>query len=125
MFTLKFLSLIAALAASVLWAGEASAHAFPEQDTPSAGAVLAQAPATVSIRFDSELEPIFSKLIVKNAQDQQVSQGNGSVNPTNARILATRLTNVKNAAKGSYHVYWSVVSRDGHRTEGDYTFTVQ
>jgi methionine-rich copper-binding protein CopC len=122
MFKLKFLSLIAALAASVLWAGEASAHAFPEQDTPSAGAVLTQAPATVSIRFDSELEPIFSKLIVKNAQDQQVSQGNGSVDPTNARILATRLTN---AAKGSYHVYWSVVSMDGHRTEGDYTFTVQ
>jgi copper resistance protein C len=122
MFKLKFLSLIAALAASVLWAGEASAHAFPEQDTPSAGAVLTQAPATVSIRFDSELEPIFSKLIVKNAQDQQVSQGNGSVDPTNARILATRLTN---AAKGSYHVYWSVVSRDGHRTEGDYTFTVR
>jgi methionine-rich copper-binding protein CopC len=122
MFKLKFLSLIAALAASVLWAGEASAHAFPEQDTPSAGAVLAQAPGTVSIRFDSELEPIFSKLIVKNAQDQQVSQGNGSVDPTNARVLATRLTN---AAKGSYHVYWSVVSMDGHRTEGDYTFTVR
>lgn len=122
MFTLKFLSLIAALAASVLWAGEASAHAFPEQDTPNAGAVLTQAPATVSIRFDSELEPVFSKLIVKNAQDQQVSQGNGSVDPANTRILATRLTN---AAKGSYHVYWNVVSRDGHRTEGDYTFTVQ
>lgn len=122
MFKLKFLSLIAALAASVLWAGEASAHAFPEQDTPSAGAVLTQAPATVSIRFDSELEPIFSKLIVKNAQDQQVSQGNGSVDPTNARVLATPLTN---AAKGSYHVYWSVVSMDGHRTEGDYTFTVR
>jgi methionine-rich copper-binding protein CopC len=26
---------------------------------------------------------------------------------------------------GNYHVFWSVVARDGHRTEGDYTFTIK
>ena len=118
----KSLPLIAVLATSLLAAAPAAAHAYPEQGTPGAGAVLEQAPTTVSIRFDSELEPLFSRLIVKNARNQQVSQGNGSVDPSNGRILSTSLTD---AAKGSYHVYWSVVSRDGHRTEGDYTFTVR
>jgi hypothetical protein len=26
---------------------------------------------------------------------------------------------------GTYRVIWSVVARDGHRTEGDYTFTIK
>lgn len=102
--------------------GVALAHAFPEQDTPGAGATLAQPPAVVSVRFDSNVEPVFSRIIVKNAQGAQVSQGNGGVDPANSRVLFTRLAN---AGKGVYHVYWSVVARDGHRTEGDYTFTVQ
>jgi methionine-rich copper-binding protein CopC len=28
-------------------------------------------------------------------------------------------------AKGAYHVYWDVVSHDGHRANGDYTFAVK
>lgn len=103
------------------WAAQAFPHAMPEQSDPGAGAELRQAPPIVSIRFDSELEPLFSRLIVKDAAGKQVSDGNGTVASPNSRILTTKLTD---HAKGTYHVYWSVVSRDGHRTEGDYTFTV-
>jgi copper resistance protein C len=106
----------------MLGSGYALAHAMPEQSTPGAGATLARAPATVSIRFDSALEPLFSKLIVKNAQGAQVSQGTGGVDRANPQVLFTRLAHV---GKGSYHVYWNVAARDGHRTEGDYTFKVQ
>lgn len=122
MFKLNLLLPVTAIALSVLCSGTAFAHAFPEQNIPGAGATLTQPPAVVSIRFDSDLEPLFSKLIVKNAQGAQVSQGNGGVDPTNPRVLSTRLAS---ARKGVYHVYWSVVARDGHRTDGDYTFTVQ
>lgn len=120
--TLKLLLSASVMALSMLGSGYALAHAMPEQSTPGAGATLARAPATVTIRFDSALEPLFSKLIVKNAQGAQVSQGNGGVDPANPRLLSTRLANV---GKGTYHVYWNVAARDGHRTEGDYTFTVQ
>jgi hypothetical protein len=96
-------------------------HAMPEKSDPGAGAELHQAPPIVSILFDSELEPIFSRLIVRNAAGKQVSDGNGTVASKDATTLTTRLTE---HAKGTYHVYWSAVSRDGHRTEGDYTFTV-
>lgn len=122
MLPLKCLPLIAILALSILPASQALAHAFPEQEIPGAGAELTEAPASVSIHFDSDLEPIFSKLIVKNDQGTQVSQSNGRINPSNPRTLKTSLIN---ASKGVYHVYWSVITRDGHRTEGEYTFTVQ
>lgn len=105
----------------IFWAGRAFPHAMPEQSDPGAGAELRQAPPVVLIRFDSELEPLFSRLIVKDAAGKQVSDGNGTVASADARTLTTKLMA---RAKGMYHVYWSVVSRDGHRTEGDYTFTV-
>jgi methionine-rich copper-binding protein CopC len=103
------------------WATSVFPHAMPEKSDPGAGAELHQTPPIVSIRFDSELEPIFSRLIVKNAAGKQISDGNGALANADARMLTTKLTE---HAKGTYHVYWSVVSRDGHRTEGDYTFSV-
>jgi hypothetical protein len=94
---------------------------MPERSDPGAGATLHQAPAAVSIRFDAELEPVFSSLVVKNAAGEQVSEGKGAVGRADARMLSTRLTS---HAKGAYHVFWRAVSRDGHRTEGDYDFNV-
>jgi len=107
---------------ALLLPAQALAHAFPDHAAPGAGAVLAQAPGAVTIHFDSELEPLFSTVVVKNEQGVQVSQGKGQVDAHNPRVLSTRLTSER---KGTYHVYWSVVARDGHHTEGDYTYTVQ
>ncbi len=107
---------------SLVWSRPSVAHAFPEQAVPGAGAVLDRAPGAVTIYFDSELEPVFSTLIVKNAQGAQVSQGSGEVDSKNQAALSTKLSTNN---KGTYHVYWSVIARDGHHTEGDYTFTVQ
>ena len=100
----------------------AFAHAFPVNNMPGAGASLEKAPTAVSIEFDGELEPVFSKLIVKDVNGMQVSQGQGQVEESNAKILTTKLNKI---GPGQYHVYWNVVSRDGHRTQGDYTFTVE
>lgn len=105
-----------------LWCGLAVAHALPERSFPAPNTVLTQAPATVTIYFDSKLEPVFSHLVVKNAQGTTISEGTGGVAPGNPKVLATKLPAV---AKGAYRVYWDVVSRDGHRANGDYTFTVK
>jgi methionine-rich copper-binding protein CopC len=100
----------------------ALAHAFPVRQVPGAGAVLTQAPAAVTIHFDSELEPRLSTLVVRDAQGAQVSADKGKVDAHDHTVLSARLTAVR---KGTYHVYWHAETRDGHRTEGDYIFTVQ
>ena len=72
--------------------------------------------------FDAALEPAFSSLRVQTARGQPVDHEDGQVDARDATLLSVRLPPL---APGTYRVLWSVVARDGHRTEGTYTFTVQ
>jgi methionine-rich copper-binding protein CopC len=97
-------------------------HAFPQRSEPPAGATLAAAPTLVRIWFDAALEPAFSSLRVQTARGQPIPHEEGQVDARDATLLTARLPPL---APGAYRVLWSVVARDGHRTEGTYTFTIQ
>jgi methionine-rich copper-binding protein CopC len=97
-------------------------HAFPQRADPPAGATLTAAPALVRIWFDAALEPAFSSLRVQTARGQPITHEAGQVDASDATLLTARLPPL---APGTYRVLWSVVARDGHRTEGSYTFTIQ
>ena len=118
---MKRLLILCVFLVSGLWCDLAMAHALLERSDPAPGAVLKIAPATVTVFFDAELEPVFSKMVVKNKQGEKVSEGNGETTG-GPKTLSARLVT---KAPGVYHVYWDVVSRDGHRAAGDFTFTVQ
>jgi methionine-rich copper-binding protein CopC len=77
----------------------------------------------VKVWFDGEIEPVFSTLVVKNAAGKQVSTGKGEVDASNQALLETALATKLPADK--YTVYWSVVARDGHHSEGHFDFTVK
>lgn len=95
----------------------AHAHAFPQEQEPAVGAEVHTPPTRVRIHFNAHIEPVYSTLVVKDAEDTQVS-GESRVDGE------TLETDVKPLAPGSYHVYWKVVATDGHHTEGDYSFKV-
>ncbi|HET7675433.1 MAG TPA: copper resistance CopC family protein [Gammaproteobacteria bacterium] len=99
----------------------ACAHAFPQKSDPAVGATIAKSPPTVRIWFNSYLEPLFNKLVVKNAAGKVVSHGKATVDAKDRSLLEVELPSLP---PGTYHVYWRVTSKDGHHTEGDYTFTV-
>jgi methionine-rich copper-binding protein CopC len=109
---------------ALAWVGLQSAwgHAFPQRADPPAGAAVAVAPALVRIWFDAALEPAFSSLRLQTARGQPIDHGEGQVDARDATLLTVHLPLL---APGTYRVLWSVVARDGHRTEGAYTFTVQ
>ncbi len=113
---------IALIAAVLLWPGEAAAHAFPDHSEPRVGTTLAQAPGGVRIWFDGEIEPVFSTMRVENDLKQRVDKGDARVNPQDNRVLEVTVSAL---AAGTYRVYWSVIARDGHRTEGDFRFRVR
>jgi methionine-rich copper-binding protein CopC len=96
-------------------------HAFPDHSEPRVGWTVRTPPARVRIWFDGVLEPIFSRIGVMNAEQQRVDQGDGRVNPSDNTILEVSLPSLP---PGKYRVFWSVVARDGHRTEGDFPFTI-
>jgi methionine-rich copper-binding protein CopC len=116
----QLLSCVLAIAAFTL-PGAASAHAFPQRSEPAVGATIANAPATMKIWFNSDLEPLFDKLVVKDAAGKVVSRGNPKVDEDNRSLLEVGLTPLP---PGTYHVHWHVTSKDGHHTEGDFSFTV-
>ena len=106
----------------VLGATEASAHAFPDRSEPRVGSTVDRGPSQVQIWFDGELEPVFSTLRVENDDKQRVDKGDARVNAGNTRLLEVT---VDSLPPGRYRVYWSVIARDGHKTEGDFRFRVK
>ncbi len=116
--SLAVLSLAMFLAAPV-----ADAHAFPDHSSPEVGSEMARAPASVQIWFDGEIEPVFSSLLVKTAAGAQVSIGQGRVSASDGHLLETALP--ASLPPGKYLVFWSVIARDGHHTEGHFSFHVK
>lgn len=105
-----------------LWPRSAWGHAFPQRAEPRVGATVVVSPTRVRIWFDGALEPAFSTLRVQHASGQPVDKGDARVDPADATLLEASLPPL---SPGTYRVIWSVVARDGHRTEGDYTFSIQ
>jgi methionine-rich copper-binding protein CopC len=97
-------------------------HAFPLRSDPRVGWKVSVSPAKVTIWFDGELEPAFSTLAVYDSAKQRVDKNNARVNPSDATVLEVDLPPLP---PGSYRVYWSVVAKDTHRTEGSFPFSVQ
>jgi copper resistance protein C len=105
-----------------LWPQIAWGHAFPHHSEPPVGASLTTAPSHVRIWFDGALEPAFSSIHVQDASGQKADAGDGHVDPADPTLLEVSLTPLHS---GTYRVIWSVVARDGHRTEGDFTFSIR
>ena len=100
----------------------AHGHAYPDHADPRVGASVATSPAVVRIWFDSDLEPVFSSIMVHSADGKMVDKRDGRVNPSDPTLLEV---SVPKLPLGTYRVFWNVVARDTHRTMGDYTFTIK
>ena len=105
-----------------LVASSAWGHAFPDHSEPRVGWTVQTPPARVRVWFDGALEPAFSTIIVLNTDKQRVDTGDGRVSPSDNTVLEVSLPPLP---PGKYRVFWSVVARDGHRTEGDFPFTIE
>jgi methionine-rich copper-binding protein CopC len=96
-------------------------HAFPIRSDPRVGWTVASAPSKVTIWFDGELEPAFSVIRVYNSAKQEVDKGNSRVTGSEGSVLEVDLPVL---ASGSYRVFWKVLSKDSHVTEGDFPFSI-
>ena len=105
----------------LLVATSAWSHVFPDHSEPRVGWTVNKPPAQVRIWFDGVMEPLFSTITVMNADKQRVDAGDGRVNPSDHTILEVSLPSLP---PGKYRVFWGVVAHDGHRTEGDFPFSI-
>ena len=114
--TLSYLALLLVIP------GVSYGHAFPDHSIPRVGETISAPPVGTYIWFDGDIEPAFSKMTVQDMSGKQVDQGNSRVDPSNSVLLEVGLPPLPS---GTYRVIWNVVARDGHRTTGDYTFTIK
>src|SRR5262249_43495670 len=104
------------LAPSAAWA-----HAFPDHSEPRVGHTV-DAPSSVRVWFDGDIEPVFSTIRVEDEGKRRVDSGDARVDAKDHTLLEV---GVPALPPGRYRVIWSVVARDGQRREGSFPFRVK
>jgi copper transport protein len=113
---------VALLAASVLVAcllpAAAGAHAYLVASDPPAGARLASSPARVVLRFNEDFVPGSARVSLRSADGTEVALGAPlERGATIVQPLPPRL-------RGIFLLTWTLLSDDGHPTEGSIPFSV-
>jgi methionine-rich copper-binding protein CopC len=118
--TTQVLALVAGMISLAL-AGQAAAHAKLVSGDPAENATVAT-PKTITLHFNEKLVPRFSGLDLMKADGSMVAVKKATSKDTKAVTITvpTALT------AGTYMVMWhAAAADDGHRTKGQYNFTVR
>ncbi|WP_029987365.1 CopC domain-containing protein YobA [Serratia sp. H1w] len=101
---------------------QALAHAHLKVQTPAADATVSSAPKVLTLNFSEGIEPNFSGVKVTGPDNAVVKTGKLDLEPSNNTQINVPIE--AELAAGKYQVSWHVVSVDGHKTKGQYSFTV-
>lgn len=114
-------AILLVLAAALLAAPAALAHARLERASPAVGSTVRTPPDEIALRFSENIEASFSTVQVTGPENQRVDSGNPRVDEREKTVLRIPL---KPLPPGIYTVTWRAVSVDTHVTNGDFKFTV-
>ncbi|TCW00012.1 hypothetical protein EDC52_101355 [Biostraticola tofi] len=113
----------AMVAMSAMVAPSALAHAHLKSQYPAASAQMTAAPQALTLTFSEKIETEFSGLTLTGPDNTAVATGPIKRDPANGLQIIVPLE--KPLTSGSYQVKWHVLSVDGHKTQGDYSFSVK
>ena len=96
-------------------------HATLLSSEPAAGATLGAAPSRIRLVFSEPVEAAMSGATISNADGSSFSLSVG-VDPHDVHALVALVPALQ---PGAHSVQWHVVSADGHRVDGTFSFTVE
>lgn len=99
------------------------AHAHLKGQYPAADADVTAAPQALTLNFSEGIEPAFSGIKVTDAQQKPIKTGAVKRNEKDKTQMIVPLE--QPLTSGKYTVSWQVVSVDGHKTHGQYSFSVK
>lgn len=108
--------------ALALFPSGAGAHAFVTRSEPRAGATIGEPPAKIRIWFDGPVEPMFIDIRVEGGDKQRVDKGDSRLSSGDNTLVEVGLPLL---SPGRYRVFWSVITRDGHRRDGNFSFLLR
>jgi methionine-rich copper-binding protein CopC len=98
-------------------------HAYLIESQPEENAELTESPTIVTLHFLGFLEHLFSKVDVYNSAGSKVSKKTKLMDGEDGSVMGTKLN--EDLIAGEYTVKWKCVSKDGHKQNGSYTFTLK
>lgn len=109
----------ALLSAGLVICVPAYAHGKLVSSTPANDAVLAQAPASIELRFNEAVEVAFTTIALTGPvnADRLTTTSDGDRSKVIAPLPAL--------TAGTYHVKWTTVGHDGHHVSGTLVFSVK
>lgn len=114
-------STFAALA-TVALSGAAYAHAHLQAAQPPIGGTVKEAPTELDLKFSEELNLNFTGVKVTGPDKKEVKTENAMLMGGDKTFMVNLPAGL---AAGTYKVEWHALSQDGHKTHGDYKFTVK
>lgn len=104
-------------------ADAAFAHAHLKSSDPAQDATVSVAPAVFKLQFSEGLELKFSGIKVTGPSNGEIKLGPAASGAGGNDVLEVPLAGT--LAPGKYQVEWHILSTDGHKTKGSYSFTVK
>jgi methionine-rich copper-binding protein CopC len=115
---MRLLLRVSFLSMSLITSHHVLAHAKPQAQSPLANAQLSEA-KEIRLQFSETLEAAFCTVQLFNEQGAKVLLTKPTIEDKTLFVALPALS------KGRYHVKWSVVSVDGHRTKSSYHFFIK
>lgn len=97
-------------------------HVFLDRAEPAPGSAVQQSPPAIRLRFTAPVDARASRLTVRGTHGGVVAGRSPRASATDRDVVLLPLPPLP---PGAYTFRWTVVGADGHRSEGDYTFTVR
>ncbi|RWR03826.1 hypothetical protein ED28_02225 [[Pantoea] beijingensis] len=119
----SFPSSAALLITGVAFSQTAMAHAHLKTQYPAADATMDVSPQALTLSFTEGIEPAFSgvEMMTHDRQAEPMAKVERDANNPAQLIVPLSLP----LTSGNYQVNWHVLSVDGHKTKGNYTFSVK
>lgn len=108
-------------AASLVFAAPALAHAKLVTSSPADHASLPAVPKVISLTFNEELVPAFSKFELTMPEHGMAIPLKTSVTKDGKTILGRP---ARPLTKGAYRIVWTAATADGHKMSGELGFKV-
>ncbi|ORM75068.1 hypothetical protein HA48_01020 [Pantoea wallisii] len=110
-------------AAALGFSQQVLAHAHLQTPVPGENATVDHSPQQLTLTFTEDVEPAFSGIELLNEQNQPVAVEKMQRNDKQHDQLIVPIGEPLPA--GRYQVKWHVLSVDGHKTKGSYSFSVK
>jgi len=117
----QLLTLIMSAVLLLVWPCIGMAHVHMKKSDPIDGGTLAAGQTAIHIWFSGKIDAEWSKVTVTDTDGNQVDTGTIS-NDDDPKHLSV---GIKPLHTGQYDVKLNVISNDGHRVKGSFSFHVQ